>query len=122
MWRCCIWRITWCERRLKGERQRNRLTRHPGPLPVEGRGRLRRSSSELTLRAQRLMDGSATAKSNRMSRALSRRKFIASSALGTGVFWIGPSRLLGQEKVSANEKLNIGMVGTSNRAAENLSQ
>src|SRR5438477_575967 len=57
-----------------------------------------------------------------MSRALSRRKFIVSTALGTGVFWIGPSRVLGQEKVSANEKLNIGMVGTSNRAAENLSQ
>src|SRR5947207_6252882 len=57
-----------------------------------------------------------------MSRALSRRKFIVSSSLASGVFWIGPSRILGQEKVSANEKLNIGMVGTSNQAGWNLSQ
>lgn len=57
-----------------------------------------------------------------MSRVLSRRKFLASSALTTGVFWIGPSRVLGQEKVSANEKLNIAMVGTSNQAGWNLSQ
>src|SRR6185436_19289648 len=57
-----------------------------------------------------------------MSRQISRRKFVVFSSIASGVFWIGASRLPGQEKVSANDKLNIALVGTANQAGWNLSQ
>lgn len=54
-----------------------------------------------------------------MPKLLTRRSFLrgtASTALGAGVFFIGRS---GQAQ-SANNKLNIGVVGVANRAGENL--
>lgn len=58
-----------------------------------------------------------------MSAKVTRRKFLISSSIASGAFWIGrPSSFFGQEKVSANEKLNIAMVGTANQAGWNLSQ
>src|SRR5437764_10656705 len=56
-----------------------------------------------------------------MIRHISRRKFLASSSVATAAFWIGGKYSApGQSKVSANEKLNIGMIGTANQAAWNL--
>jgi predicted dehydrogenase len=58
-----------------------------------------------------------------MNKQISRRKFLLSSTVASTAFWIGCKQTLPQgRKFSANDKLNIGMVGTSNRAAENLSQ
>jgi len=57
-----------------------------------------------------------------MNNALSRRKFLASSSMAGAAFWIGTGRLRGQEKVAANGKLNIGMVGTAAQAGWNLDQ
>src|SRR5438067_12173387 len=58
-----------------------------------------------------------------MTTKLSRRKFLVSSSLATSAFWIArTSPGFGQQKVSANEKLNIGMVGTANQAGWDLSQ
>jgi predicted dehydrogenase len=42
--------------------------------------------------------------------------------VASGVFWIGPSRVRGQEKVGESDKLNIALVGTANQAAWNLGQ
>jgi predicted dehydrogenase len=55
-----------------------------------------------------------------MNRQLNRRKFILSSSIASGLFWTGPTRLRGQEKAAANEKLNIALVGTANQAGWNL--
>ncbi|MFM7186826.1 MAG: Gfo/Idh/MocA family protein [Armatimonadota bacterium] len=49
---------------------------------------------------------------------LSRRRFISGSALSAGALWMAAgNQALGQ---SANEKLNIGIIGTNNRALANI--
>jgi len=56
-----------------------------------------------------------------MNKQISRRKFLVSSTIASTAFWIGCKQTLPQaRKFSANDKLNIGMVGTANRAGENL--
>ncbi|HMC26869.1 MAG TPA: Gfo/Idh/MocA family oxidoreductase [Verrucomicrobiae bacterium] len=58
-----------------------------------------------------------------MTTKLSRRRFLVSSSVATSAFWIArTSPGFGQEKGSANEKLNIAMVGTANQAGWDLSQ
>src|SRR5690242_7366196 len=55
-----------------------------------------------------------------MSRNLSRREFIQTSALAAaGTFLAGCHTA--PRKLSANEKLNIGIIGTNNRARANIS-
>jgi predicted dehydrogenase len=55
-----------------------------------------------------------------MTNSTSRRNFIKQSAItGAGVFWIAKSSWA---KISPNEKLNIGVIGTSNRAMENMKE
>jgi predicted dehydrogenase len=52
-------------------------------------------------------------------RPLNRRSFIkGASVLGAG-FWLGIERSLATSK-SPNDKLNIGIIGTANRAEENI--
>src|SRR5437763_7913537 len=54
-----------------------------------------------------------------MSRNLSRRDFLQSSALATaGALFAGCQSA--PRKLSANEKLNIGIIGTNNRARANI--
>ncbi len=56
-----------------------------------------------------------------MSTNLNRRQFLRRSSLAaTGIFFIGNSNSFGVGK-SANEKLNIGVIGVANRAAANIS-
>jgi len=56
-----------------------------------------------------------------MSTRYSRRQFLATSLVGAGGFWIGSSAAFAKaRKLSPNEKLNIGAIGTANRAAEDL--
>jgi predicted dehydrogenase len=51
---------------------------------------------------------------------LSRRKFIQQTSLtAAGVFFIGGNGLFGKGK-SPNEKLNVGIIGTGNRALSNI--
>src|SRR5438874_2362454 len=58
-----------------------------------------------------------------MTTKLSRRKFLVSSSLAASAFWIARTTPgFGQEKGSANEKLNIAMVGTANQAGWDLRQ
>src|SRR5437588_11525297 len=55
-----------------------------------------------------------------MKRNLSRREFLQTSALAAaGTFLAGCQTA--PRKLSANEKLNIGIIGTNNRARANIS-
>jgi predicted dehydrogenase len=54
-----------------------------------------------------------------MQHSISRRTFLKTSLLTTGGFWVATSTGFAR-KFSANEKLNLGVVGTSNRASANL--
>ncbi|MGZ4964215.1 MAG: Gfo/Idh/MocA family protein [Limisphaerales bacterium] len=54
-----------------------------------------------------------------MSSNVSRRKFFKQSAFVTAGVWLGTSPLLAR-KLSANDKLNIGVIGTFHRAASNI--
>ncbi len=54
-----------------------------------------------------------------MDHSISRRTFLKTSLLTTGGFWVATSTGLAR-KFSANEKLNLGVVGTINRARANL--
>src|SRR6185436_2581953 len=55
-----------------------------------------------------------------MPRPLSRRQFLQTTALaGTSLLIGGGTRA--SQKLSANEKLNLGVIGTANRARANLS-
>ncbi len=54
-----------------------------------------------------------------MNKNISRRRFLASSAIAGAAFYIGRSSSFGQGK-SANDKLNIGIIGTHNRAGSNI--
>ena len=55
-----------------------------------------------------------------MQHLISRRAFLKTSLLTTGGFWVA-TRTGFARKASANEKLNIGVVGTINRASANIS-
>ena len=54
-----------------------------------------------------------------MNHTISRRTFLKTSLLTTGGFWVATGTGLAR-KVSANEKLNLGIVGTINRASANI--
>jgi predicted dehydrogenase len=55
-----------------------------------------------------------------MTNSTSRRKFLKQTAIAsTGVFWIAKTSW---SKISPNEKLNIGVIGTANRAMENMNE
>jgi predicted dehydrogenase len=56
-----------------------------------------------------------------MKTKFNRRQFIRRSSLAaSGVFFIGASASFGKAARSPNEKLNIGCIGTSNRARANI--
>jgi predicted dehydrogenase len=58
-----------------------------------------------------------------MKKPFSRRQFLQTASLAAGaVFFIGKASSFGQDRVSPNEKLNIGMVGVFNRATANLKE
>lgn len=58
-----------------------------------------------------------------MKNQFTRRQFIAkTSVFTTGVFFIGKASSFGRNKISPNEKLNIGQIGTANRAAADLKE
>ena len=54
-----------------------------------------------------------------MNHSISRRTFLKTSLLTTAVFWVATGTGLAR-KVSASEKLNLGVIGTINRANANL--
>ncbi len=54
-----------------------------------------------------------------MQHLISRRAFLKTSLLTTGGFWVATQTGFAR-KFSANEKLNLGVVGTTNRAGENI--
>ena len=54
-----------------------------------------------------------------MHHTISRRAFLKSSLLSTAGFWIGTSAGLARG-YPANGRLNLGVIGTTNRAGENL--
>jgi predicted dehydrogenase len=54
-----------------------------------------------------------------MDHSISRRTFLKTSLLTTGGFWVATGTGFAR-KVSANEKLNLGVIGTINRASANL--
>jgi predicted dehydrogenase len=53
------------------------------------------------------------------NQSLSRRDFLRDSALAAAGLWLGAGSLSARG-ASANDKLNIGMIGTANRAQANL--
>lgn len=58
-----------------------------------------------------------------MKNQSTRRQFIAKTSLfTTGVFFIGKASSFGRNKISPNEKLNIGQIGTANRAGADLKE
>jgi predicted dehydrogenase len=55
-----------------------------------------------------------------MKSSFNRRQFIKKSAIGSaGVFWIAKTSWA---KMSPNERLNIGVIGTANRAMDNMTE
>src|SRR5262245_52700536 len=54
-----------------------------------------------------------------MPQRLSRRRFLQTTAAGAIGFWAASSPAAGR-KVSANEKLNLGVIGVAGRGASNL--
>jgi predicted dehydrogenase len=56
-----------------------------------------------------------------MKNQFTRRQFIGKSSLAaTGVFFIGKASSFGRNKISPNEKLNIGQIGVEHRAGADL--
>jgi predicted dehydrogenase len=55
-----------------------------------------------------------------MNDRFSRRKFLSATALAAGGVVIGGCRTAPPRRLSANEKLNIAVIGTANRAREDL--
>src|SRR5438552_2691748 len=55
-----------------------------------------------------------------MSHTFSRRQFLSTTALATAGLSVTGCRTARPRKLSANEKLNIAMIGTANRAREDL--
>src|SRR5436190_13207416 len=57
-----------------------------------------------------------------MNSRLTRRRFLSlSSTVAAGVWFGGCATTKGPRRLSANEKLNIGVIGTANRAREDIS-
>src|SRR5215207_2424993 len=56
-----------------------------------------------------------------MSSSMTRRQFLQTSALVTAGAWLAGCAARGPRKLSANEKLNIAVVGCANRARSNVS-
>jgi len=54
-----------------------------------------------------------------MSKNISRRQFLGTTSITAAGFWIGSNTAFGKGK-SPNEKLNIGVIGTANRAAADI--
>ena len=54
-----------------------------------------------------------------MNKNISRRRFLSTTAIAGAAFYIGRSASFGQGN-SANDKLNIGIIGTHNRAGSNI--
>jgi predicted dehydrogenase len=54
-----------------------------------------------------------------MKNQFSRRAFLRRTSLATACFWIGAGSAFGKGR-SPNEKLNIGIIGTANRAKSNI--
>src|SRR6187399_923598 len=54
-----------------------------------------------------------------MKNQFSRRAFLRRTSLATAGFWIGASSAFGIGR-SPNDKLNIGIIGTANRARSNI--
>lgn len=54
-----------------------------------------------------------------MNQLTSRRTFLKSSLITTGGIWVGAAPAFAR-KLSANDRLNLGVIGTANRAAENI--
>ena len=54
-----------------------------------------------------------------MNRSLSRRAFLKTSLLTAGGFWVATQPGFAR-KFTANEKLNLGVIGTTNRARANI--
>jgi predicted dehydrogenase len=58
-----------------------------------------------------------------MKNNLTRRQFIGKgSAAAAGVFFIGKASSFGRNKISPNEKLNIGQIGVEHRAGADLAE
>ncbi|MEO6033834.1 MAG: Gfo/Idh/MocA family oxidoreductase [Verrucomicrobiota bacterium] len=58
-----------------------------------------------------------------MKNQITRRHFIGtSSAAAAGLFFIGKASSFGRNKISPNEKLNIGVIAVANRAGEDLKE
>src|SRR5688572_27693767 len=51
---------------------------------------------------------------------MNRRSFLKSTAVASAGVWVGASAFGKPRKLSANEKLNIGVIGVSNRGRDNL--
>lgn len=54
------------------------------------------------------------------NRSLTRRSFIQQSALGVAGLWLAGGQNLLARKLSANDKLNIGVIGVANRGGANF--
>jgi len=57
-----------------------------------------------------------------MAVALNRRQFVKAAGLGSAALIAGVRPTLAARKLSPNEKLNIGVIGTANRAGEDLKE
>lgn len=57
-----------------------------------------------------------------MKKQFTRRQFIGTGSAAVGLFFIGKSTSFGRNKISPNEKLNIGVIGTANRAGADLQE
>src|SRR3954470_23315473 len=55
-----------------------------------------------------------------MNQNITRRQFLQTTALATAGSWLAGCQAPGPRKLSANEKLNLGVIGTSNRARSNI--
>lgn len=56
------------------------------------------------------------------NRSLDRRRFLTTGAAATGIWTAAPRILRAQGKVSANDKLNIGVVGSSGQGGFSIGQ
>src|SRR5262245_32477497 len=52
---------------------------------------------------------------------MTRRQFLRATSVATAGAWVTGCKAPATRKLSANEKLNLGVIGTANRAAQNLS-